>query len=118
MFHIWVGRKPAITSHQPSPATSQVSRATCTVLLTLAMALSLRRQRHQRRQRRCLGLASPKALQPAAPQGVSSGQVELPDFWQYAATLEEAPGLSPKGVFGENWTLGNLCNSTSCFLRF
>jgi hypothetical protein len=69
--------------------TSQVSRATCTLLLTLATA-SFRRQRCQRYS---LGLAAPKALQPAAPEGGSSGQVELPDFWQYAATLEEAPGL-------------------------
>lgn len=59
--------------------------ATCT-LLTLATGPSSRRRGQPRR---CLGLASPKALQPAAPEGASSGQVELPDFWQYAATLEE-----------------------------
>ena len=82
--------------------------ATCTLLLTLATGPSRRGP-----PRRCLGLASPKALQPAAPEGASSGQVELPDFWQYAATLEEVPGPTcvsyrmPLVILIEGMFLGN-----------
>lgn len=47
------------------------------------------------RSRRGVALAAesqlvPKAERPTAPSRIESGQVELPDFWQYAATLEEA----------------------------
>ena len=35
-------------------------------------------------------LVVPKAERPAAPSRIESGRVELRDFWQYAATLEEA----------------------------
>lgn len=51
-------------------------------------------------QRRCarrcgdhLGLVAPKAQAPAAPRGTASSQVDLPDFWNYAAALEEASAV-------------------------
>ena len=55
-------------------------------------AVTLAIWRSFRAARRAEPLLAPKAAQPAAPEGCS-GQVEVPDFWQYANTLEEALDL-------------------------
>lgn len=68
---------------------SQATSTCAAVLLILA-------QRRSSAARRCgnqLGLVEPKAQPPAAPRGPASSQVELPDFWQYAAALEEASAV-------------------------